>query len=98
DGLDLQGTEQVLELYCGAGNFTFALAERSRHVTAIEFEGATLELARRAARESRIEGVRFVAGDAGRVVQGFAQEGRRFDVALLDPPRAGARGVAEALA
>jgi len=95
DGLALRGDEQVLELFCGAGNFTFGLAARSAHVTAVELEGASLDLARRAA--ARVEGVRFVAADAARVVEDFAREGRRFDACLLDPPRSGAKGVAEAL-
>ncbi len=90
--------DRVLELYCGAGNFTFALAARSAHVTAVEYEGVSLDLARRAAAGARIDRIRFVAGDAARVVEGFAAEGQRFDLALLDPPRAGARGLAEALA
>ena len=97
EGLGLAGGEQVLELFCGAGNFTFALAARSAHVTAVELEGASLDLARRAAAQARVEGVRFVAGDAAKVVAGFAAEGRRFDACLLDPPRAGARGVVELL-
>ncbi|AKU90821.1 23S rRNA (Uracil-5-) -methyltransferase RumA [Vulgatibacter incomptus] len=32
------------------------------------------------------------------MTEGFAREGRRFDLVLLDPPRAGAKGLASALA
>lgn len=98
EGLEVESGDEVLELYGGAGNFTFALAARAARVTAVEFEGVSLDLARRAAREGRVANVRFVAGDAAKVVQGFAAEGRRFDLALLDPPRVGARGVGESLA
>lgn len=99
EGLDAREGDEVLELFCGAGNFTFALATRGARVTAVEMEGASIDLARRAHLAAGGEGrVRFISGDAGRVAEGFAQEGRRFDRLLLDPPRAGARGVLEAVA
>ncbi len=88
----------MLELYCGAGNFTFALAAAAAHVTAIEAAGPSLELCRRAAAAAKVENVRLLAGDAAALAGGLAQEGRRFDLALLDPPRAGAKGLARTLA
>lgn len=97
EGLAPTASDQVLELHAGAGNFTFALARRSGRVVAVEFEGGALDLARRSAAEAGVENVRFVGGDAERVATGFALEGRRFDLVLLDPPRTGAKGVADAL-
>jgi 23S rRNA (uracil1939-C5)-methyltransferase len=38
--------EEVLELHCGAGNFTGPLGGRARRVAAVEFQGPALELAR----------------------------------------------------
>lgn len=98
EGLDLVSGAEVLELYAGAGNFTFALAARGAKVTAVEREGASLALARRAAEAAGIESVRFVAADAALAARDFAQAGRRFDAVLLDPPRAGAKGIAAAIA
>lgn len=98
EGLRVESGDEILELYCGAGNFTFALAGRAARVTAVEEAGISLELARRAAAEAKVGNVRFIAGDAGKVAEDFAREGRKFDLVLLDPPRAGARGLAESLA
>jgi 23S rRNA (uracil1939-C5)-methyltransferase len=90
--------EEVLELYCGAGNFTGPLAERARHVSAIEQQGPALDLARADLAGGR---VRFFAGDALAVARAFARErgdgARRFGAALLDPPRQGAKGIGPAL-
>ena len=85
---------EVLELYCGSGNFTAPLAARARAVHAIEAQGPALDLAR-----AELSGgnVRFYAGDALRLGQALAREGRRPDAVLLDPPREGARGVAPLL-
>ncbi|BDG07260.1 class I SAM-dependent RNA methyltransferase [Anaeromyxobacter paludicola] len=88
---------RVLELYCGAGNFTAPLARAAASVTAVEGLGPSLELARRDLAQAK---VRFVAGDALAVAGGLARDpgGPRFEAALLDPPRDGARGVGPLLA
>lgn len=109
DLLEPDGAE-VLELYCGAGNFTGPLAARARAVAAVEQQGPALELARadlgggaaRAAEPARTSGsVRFFAGDALQVARAFARErgptARRFDAVLLDPPREGAKGIGPVL-
>ncbi len=91
--------EEVLELFCGAGNFTAPLAARARSVVAVEAQGPALELARADAAEGRGQ-VRFVAGDALAVAHGLARDRASppgFASALLDPPREGARGAAAAL-
>jgi 23S rRNA (uracil1939-C5)-methyltransferase len=97
--------EDVLELFCGAGNFTGPLAARARSVAAVEGQGPSLELARAAEQRVRDGGgeskVRFFTGDAVAMALAFARESgaqaRRFGVALLDPPRDGARGIGPAL-
>ena len=85
---------EALELYSGNGNFSFALADRVRALTAVESSPVGVELAQRAAREGRVENVRFVQGDALKVARGLAGEGQRFPLLLVDPPRAGAPGLA----
>jgi 23S rRNA (uracil1939-C5)-methyltransferase len=91
---------EVLELYCGAGNFTAALAARARRVHAVEVEGPALELARRDL-GGAAGAPRFYAGDSLRLALAFAREragtAPRFDAVLLDPPREGAKGIATAL-
>lgn len=85
--------DRALELYCGNGNFTFALARRVAAVVAVESARTSLELARRSAREAHVSNARFVEGDSKKVAEGLAAEGQRFDVLLADPPRAGAKGI-----
>jgi 23S rRNA (uracil1939-C5)-methyltransferase len=107
----------VLELHCGAGNFTGPLGARAHRVAAVEVQGPALELARadeaeQAGEVSRGAGepslirppsrsIRFFAGDALALARAFARErgpgARRFDAALLDPPREGAKGIGPAL-
>ena len=90
--------EDVLELFCGSGNFTGPLAERARSVAAVEVQGPALDLARQDLAGANI---RFFAGDALAMALAFAREtgpsARRFGAALLDPPREGAKGIGAAL-
>jgi 23S rRNA (uracil1939-C5)-methyltransferase len=87
--------EDVLELYCGAGNFTAPLAARARSVSAVETLGPALDLAREDLRGAA--GVRFFAGDALKLAAALAAEGRRFGAVVLDPPREGAKDVGRVL-
>ncbi|QRK06387.1 class I SAM-dependent RNA methyltransferase [Archangium violaceum] len=87
-------TDSVLELYSGNGNFTFPLAASAASVLGVESSPASVELAQRSAREGGVANVRFVQGDARKVCEGLMREGRRFDLALADPPRTGAPGLA----
>ncbi len=78
--------ERVLELYAGGGNFTRDLvAAGAQVVTSDE-------------RTPAVPPPGFVPGGAIEVVRALARTGTRFDAVLLDPPRAGARGVVEQLA
>jgi 23S rRNA (uracil1939-C5)-methyltransferase len=91
--------EDVLELHCGAGNFTGPLSSRARSVSAVEVQGPALDLARADLAEAK--NVRFFAGDALKLALAFARErgpsARRFGAVLLDPPREGAKGIGPAL-
>ncbi len=82
--------EDVLELFCGAGNFTGPVAAQAASVAAVEGQGPALELAR-----ADLGGgnVRFFAGDALAIGSALGREGRRFGAVLLDPPREGMKGL-----
>jgi 23S rRNA (uracil1939-C5)-methyltransferase len=86
---------EVLELFGGNGNFTFAIEGTGAKVTSIERDSRALELARRSAREAGIRTVRFHLGDAMKIARALAEEGYRFDAVFLDPPRAGAAGIGQ---
>lgn len=87
----------VLELYAGSGNFTFALAERGLAVTAVEIDRAAARALNEAARRRGLaDRVRALAADAGRLPRAALEP--RPTVALLDPPRAGARDAVDRLA
>ncbi len=82
----------VVDLYCGVGTFSLALAAAGARVVGVELSSASIEAARENAARNHLGDVEFVAGDV-RVVLPAVVAGREApDVVVLDPPRAGAGG------
>jgi len=83
------GSEQVLELYCGAGTLSLPLARSCGHVHGFESNNQAVEDARHNQELNQLKNLTFHARSA---VQGFPvleQAGIKPDVLVLDPPRKG---------
>ena len=85
----LTGEETVLDLYCGAGTITLALAGRARRVLGAEIVPEAIDDARENAARNGVENVEFFCGDASAVAAKLARERLRPDVITVDPPRKG---------
>lgn len=85
--LALQGTENVLDLFCGMGNFSLPLARRVARVVGVEDHAPSIASARANAAANRIHNVQFHAADA-LAFMGRCRAGE-FDLVVLDPPRTG---------
>jgi len=86
--------ERVLDLYCGLGNFTLALARRAAEVLGVEGDAALVTRARANARANGIGNARFLAADLN---AGPPALDTAFERVLLDPPRSGAAALVERL-
>ena len=88
--LELEPDSRVLDLFCGLGNFTLALARQAREVVGVEGDASLVEWAKRNAVLNGIANASFYAADlAGNLTgQPWMQGG--YDRVLLDPPRSGA--------
>jgi 23S rRNA (uracil1939-C5)-methyltransferase len=87
DLLDLQGTENVLDLFCGMGNFSLPIARRAGRVAGVEDYPPSIASARSNALDNKIENVEFHAADAAGVISGYRVAA--LDLVVLDPPRTG---------
>jgi 23S rRNA (uracil1939-C5)-methyltransferase len=93
----LAGASRIADLYAGCGAFTFALAGQAS-VHAVEGMAAMVAAINRAAGRSGLDGrVTAEVRDLERLPL-LANELTGFDAVIFDPPRAGARRQAEALA
>ena len=85
----LTGTETVLDLYCGIGTISLALAKQAGKVIGAEVVSEAIEDAKANAKRNGIENAEFFCGDAGDIAAKLAAEGLRPDVVTVDPPRKG---------
>lgn len=82
---------RVLDLYCGLGNFTLALAKSAGHAVGVEGERGLVERARHNALRNGVSNAQFHVGDLSKPTDPPAAWLRGpCSHVLLDPPRVGA--------
>ena len=85
----LTGEETVLDLYCGVGTITLAMAKAAGRVIGVEVVEQAVVDARENAKRNGIENAEFFCGDAGKAALEMESRGVRPDVVVVDPPRKG---------
>ncbi|MCI7767130.1 MAG: 23S rRNA (uracil(1939)-C(5))-methyltransferase RlmD [Oscillospiraceae bacterium] len=85
----LTGSEDVLDLYCGAGTIGLSMAGSVSHVTGAEIIPEAVISARENARINNIANADFICADAGQAAKQLLESGRKPDVIVTDPPRKG---------
>lgn len=88
----LNGTETVLDLYCGIGTISLVLAREAGRVLGAEVISQAVEDARENARRNGMTNLDVLLADAGEAAQALAEKGERPDVVCVDPPRKGLSG------
>jgi len=93
--LALNKTDRVLDLFCGLGNFTLAMAKQCGSVVGVEGAQSMVVKARENAQRNQIENVEFYAADLSKDISSEvwlnkAGVSQSYDKILLDPPRSGA--------
>ncbi len=90
DALELNENDNVLDLFCGLGNFSLPMATRAGHVTGIEGDLPLVKHARHNAEINHIDNVAFHVADLTKDVSDMPWSKNKFNKILLDPSRAGA--------
>ena len=91
----LTGSERVLDLYCGNGNISVPIAPFVGRLTGVEGYAPSIDDAIANAAANGVGNATFQVSDAALAVRRLAARGERFDLVILDPPRAGAEAVGE---
>jgi 23S rRNA (uracil1939-C5)-methyltransferase len=81
--------ENLLDLYCGNGNFSLPLADEVASVFGIEGNADSITAAENNSELNNVANARFICDDVTSGVLRLADEGMKFDAVLLDPPRSG---------
>jgi len=86
----------VLDAFAGLGNFSLPLARRGARVLGVEGESGMVARASQNAARHDLGSAEFVVRDLGAAPADLPRD--RFDVVVLDPPRAGALALVRQLA
>ena len=81
--------DTVLDLYCGVGTITLAMAGAAGRVIGVEVVPQAVEDAKENAKRNGIENAEFFCGDAGQAALALEAKGIHADVVVVDPPRKG---------
>jgi len=93
EGLNLNENDNVLDLFCGLGNFTLPMATKAGHVVGVEGDQPLVNHAKENAKLNGLANVEFYAADLTKDVSDQAWAKHKFNKVMLDPSRAGASEV-----
>ena len=86
---EITKNDLVLDLYCGVGTITLAMAKAAGKVIGVEVVEQAVKDAKENALRNGIENAEFFCGDAGKAALDLEEKGIRPDVIVVDPPRKG---------
>ncbi len=93
EALDLNENDNVLDLFCGLGNFTLSMATKAGLVVGVEGDLPLVNHAKENAKLNNMENVEFHVADLSKDVSGQAWARQKFNKVMIDPSRAGASEV-----
>ncbi|VVH66847.1 23S rRNA (Uracil-5-) -methyltransferase RumA (EC [uncultured Gammaproteobacteria bacterium] len=98
DLLELNDDDEVIDLFCGLGNFTLPMARYAKQVVGVEGDSGLIERAKENAQRNDIQNADFYKADLFKEVAGFEWfRGKKYNKALIDPARSGAIEIVELL-
>ncbi|XP_024365603.1 uncharacterized protein [Physcomitrium patens] len=83
------GSEVLLDLFCGTGTIGLSMAKRVKHVYGYELVQEAVVDARRNAARNGIQNATFIQGDLNKLTDEFGKDFPRPDVVITDPNRPG---------
>lgn len=86
---ELTKNDRVLDAYCGIGTIGLIASDCAKDVVGVEVVSDAIKDAKKNAKLNRVENIAFICGDAGQIMEQYAQENKEFDVVFVDPPRKG---------
>lgn len=91
--LEPDPSNNILDLFCGLGNFTLPIARKAGFVTAVEVVSDLIERAKQNAEWNAVNNVKYVSSDlmADKLPEVLLDQ--VYDKVLLDPPRTGAQEI-----
>jgi 23S rRNA (uracil1939-C5)-methyltransferase len=96
--MQLNADDHVLDLFCGLGNFTLAMATIAASVVGVEGSATMVERGYENAQRNNLTNVNFYAADLTTDQHSAVWAKQRYTKVLIDPPRTGAAEILPLLA
>ena len=91
--LALNENDNVLDLFCGLGNFTLPMARVAGHVTGVEGSDELIIRAKQNADKNGLDNVDFYTANLMEAVAEEPWTKKKYNKVLIDPPRLGAKEI-----
>jgi 23S rRNA (uracil1939-C5)-methyltransferase len=91
--LDPKYDDDILDLFCGLGNFSLPIAKKCQSVTGVEGSSAMTQRAAKNAALNNIANTQFFEADLEKDQALSPWINKHYDAILLDPPRSGASNI-----
>jgi 23S rRNA (uracil1939-C5)-methyltransferase len=91
----IRESSPVLDLFCGAGNFSLPASRRGARVTGVDDDAGAIAAATRNAERLNFRDAQFIAMKASATAEFLHRARYRPEVIILDPPRTGALDLME---
>lgn len=79
----------VLDLFCGSGNLSLALANGTRKILGVEQSSNAIRIAHHNVSQNALQGIRYICAPSDRYLRELVQNKASFDLLIVDPPRKG---------
>ncbi len=85
----LKGNETVIDAYCGIGTISLIVSDKVKKVIGVELNKDAVKDAIKNAKNNHIKNTYFYNDDAGDFMVKLANENKKMDLVIMDPPRSG---------
>ena len=89
DYANLDGTQTLLDLYCGTGTIGITMSDKCKKLIGVEVIDQAIQDANINASINGVEGAEFICGDSVKAAEILHEKGIRPNVIVVDPPRKG---------
>ncbi len=95
--LEVDKEDNILDLFCGVGNFTLPIARKAKSVVGVEGDEGLVQRAKNNAIKNNIDNVEFYVADLADFDKDYDFMKKPYDKILLDPARTGAKEIISAI-
>jgi 23S rRNA (uracil-5-)-methyltransferase RumA len=80
---------RILDVFCGSGNLSLALADGQTVIDGVEFSKRAIDVANYNVAAQGLKNANYYSGDTEKFLWRAAKQGVKYDLVIADPPREG---------